>query len=349
MRTNFPVQNRFQLQVNLLFSLAFSLFSTVSYAQANANKSTVGSSPITDTVVWPKKPIHLVVSFTPGGAPDTLARILADSWQKTLGVSVLVENRPGFGGNIGADYVAKSEADGYTLLIGTVGIHAINGVLYEKLSYDPSRDFAPISFLASTPNVLVVNKKLAANNLSELITLAKAEPNQLTFGSSGSGTSLHMSGELLKEMTGIQIRHIPYKGRAQFLPDLVSGRINIAFDNLASALPLIQANEIRAIGVTSVRRSAAAPDIPTIAEQGLPGFEAVSWFALVGPMGLPTVVQNRLSQLTKETLLQPTVQTKLRASGLEPAPNSPVELARFIDQEREKWAVIVKKSGAKAD
>jgi tripartite-type tricarboxylate transporter receptor subunit TctC len=197
--------------------------------------------------------------------------------------------------------------------------------------------------------VLVVNNKLAVSNLSELITLAKAEPNQLTYGSSGSGTSLHMSGELLMEMTGIQIRHIPYKGRAQFLPDLVSGRISLAFDNLASALPLIRANEIRAIGVTSGRRSAAAPDIPSIAEQGLPGFEAVSWFALVGPAGLPAPVQHRLSRLTKETLLQPTVQTKLRASGLEPAPNSPAELARFIEQEREKWAAIVKKSGAKAD
>ena len=298
---------------------------------------------------WPKKPIHIIVSFTPGGAPDTLARILAESWQKTLGVNVLVENRPGFGGNIGADYVAKSDADGYTLLIGTVGIHAINGALYEKLSYDPSRDFVPISFLASTPNVLVVNKKLAVANLSELITLAKAEPNQLTFGSSGSGTSLHMSGELLKEMTGIQIRHIPYKGRAQFLPDLFSGRISMVFDNLASALPLIQAGEIRAIGITSLRRSPAAPDIPTIAEQGLPGFEAVSWFSLVGPVGLPVGVQNRLSQLTKEVLLQPVVLAKLRASGLEPAPNSPAELARFIQLESEKWARIVKKSGAKAD
>ena len=298
---------------------------------------------------WPKKPIHIIVSFTPGGAPDTLARILAESWQKTLGVNVLVENRPGFGGNIGADYVAKSEADGYTLLISTVGIHAINGAVYEKLSYDPSRDFAPISFLASTPNVLVVNKKLDVANLSELITLAKKEPNQLTFGSSGSGTSLHMSGELLKEMTGIQIRHIPYKGRAQFLPDLVSGRISMVFDNLASALPLIQAGEIRAIGITALRRSPAAPEIPTIAEQGLPGFEAVSWFSLVGPVGLPVNVQNRLSQLTKEVLLQPAVLAKLRASGLEPAPNSPAELARFIELESEKWARIVKKSGAKAD
>jgi len=345
------VKKHFQIVASLLLSLVFCLLSTVAFSQANAHKnaSASASSQKSDVMLWPKKPIHLVVSFTPGGAPDSLARILAESWQKTLGVNVLVENRPGFGGNIGADYVAKSDADGYTLLIGTVGIHAINGVLYEKLSYDPVRDFAPISFLASTPNVLVVNKKLGVSNLSELITLAKTEPNQLTFGSSGSGTSLHMSGELIKEMTGIQIRHIPYKGRAQFLPDLVSGRISMAFDNLVSALPLIQAGEIRAIGITSLRRSAAAPDIPTIAEQGLPGFEAVSWFSLVGPAGLPIAIQTRLSRLTKEVLMQPVVQSKLRASGLEPAPNSPTELARFIDQEREKWTGIVKKSGAKAD
>lgn len=345
------MKKHFQIVASLLLSLVFCLLSTVAFSQANAHKnaSASASSQKSDVMLWPKKPIHLVVSFTPGGAPDTLARILAESWQKTLGVNVLVENRPGFGGNIGADFVAKSDADGYTLLIGTVGIHAINGVLYEKLSYDPVRDFAPISFLASTPNVLVVNKKLGVSNLSELITLAKTEPNQLTFGSSGSGTSLHMSGELIKEMTGIQIRHIPYKGRAQFLPDLVSGRISMAFDNLVSALPLIQAGEIRAIGITSLRRSAAAPDIPTIAEQGLPGFEAVSWFSLVGPAGLPIAIQTRLSRLTKEVLMQPVVQSKLRASGLEPAPNSPTELARFIDQEREKWTGIVKKSGAKAD
>lgn len=345
------MKKHFQIVASLLLSLVFCLLSTVAFSQANAHKnaSASASSQKSDVMLWPKKPIHLVVSFTPGGAPDTLARILAESWQKTLGVNVLVENRPGFGGNIGADFVAKSDADGYTLLIGTVGIHAINGVLYEKLSYDPVHDFAPISFLASTPNVLVVNKKLGVSNLSELITLAKTEPNQLTFGSSGSGTSLHMSGELIKEMTGIQIRHIPYKGRAQFLPDLVSGRISMAFDNLVSALPLIQAGEIRAIGITSLRRSAAAPDIPTIAEQGLPGFEAVSWFSLVGPAGLPIAIQTRLSRLTKEVLMQPVVQSKLRASGLEPAPNSPTELARFIDQEREKWTGIVKKSGAKAD
>ena len=184
---------------------------------------------------WPKQPIRIIVTFTPGGAPDILARTLAENWQKTLGVPVLVDYRPGYGGNIGADLVAKSEPDGYTLLIGTVGIHAINGALYEKIPFDPVKDFTPISFLASTPNVLVVSKQLGVKNVHELIELAKAKPNQLTFGSSGIGTSLHMSGELFKEMGGIQIRHIPYKGRAQSLPDLVSGRISMLFDNLSSS------------------------------------------------------------------------------------------------------------------
>ena len=187
---------------------------------------------------WPKQPIRIIVTFTPGGAPDILARVLAEQWQKNLNVPVLVENRPGVGGNIGADFVAKSEPDGYTLLIGTVGIHAINGVLYDKLSFDPIKDFTPISFLASTPNVLIVSKQLGITHLQDLVELAKAKPNQFTFGSSGIGTSLHMSGELFKDMTGVQIRHIPYKGRAQSLPDLVSGRITMLFDNLSSSLPL---------------------------------------------------------------------------------------------------------------
>ena len=227
---------------------------------------------------WPKNPIRIIVTFTPGGAPDILARTLAQSWQKSLGVPVLVENKPGYGGNIGAELVAKSEADGYTLLIGTVGIHAINGALYEKMAFDPIKDFTPISFLASTPNVLIVNKQLGITNLHQLIEYAKANPNQLTYGSSGTGTSLHMSGELLQEMAGIQIRHIPYKGRAQSLPDLVSGRISMLFDNLSSSLPLIQSGDVVALGVTTLKRSPAAPDIPTLAEQGLPGFEATSWF-----------------------------------------------------------------------
>jgi tripartite-type tricarboxylate transporter receptor subunit TctC len=296
---------------------------------------------------WPRETIRLVVSFTPGGAPDTLARILAEDWQKTLGIPIVVENRPGHGGNIGADLVAKSNPDGYTLLIGTVGIHAINGALYEKLSYDPIADFTPISFLASTPNVLIVSKQLGVQSLKDLIALAKAKSNELTFGSSGTGTSIHMSGELFKDLAGVQIRHIPYKGRAQSLPDLVSGRISMLFDNLASALPLIRANEVTALGVTTLKRSPSAPDIPTLAEQGLKGFEAISWFSLMAPAKLPKEIQARLNQLTVQTFSKPEIRLRLMNGGLEPNPGSPEELSRYIQQEATKWRKIVHQSGAK--
>jgi tripartite-type tricarboxylate transporter receptor subunit TctC len=296
---------------------------------------------------WPRETIRLVVSFTPGGAPDTLARILAEDWQKTFGIPILVENRPGHGGNIGADLVAKSNPDGYTLLIGTVGIHAINGALYEKLPYDPIADFTPISFLASTPNVLIVSKQLNVQSLKDLIALAKAKPNELTFGSSGTGTSIHMSGELFKDLAGVQIRHIPYKGRAQSLPDLVSGRISMLFDNLASALPLIKANEVTALGVTTLKRSPSAPDIPTLAEQGLKGFEAISWFSLMAPAKLPKEIQARLNQLTVQTFSKPEIRLRLMNGGLEPNPGSPEELSRYIQQEATKWRKIVHQSGAK--
>ena len=301
------------------------------------------------TNAWPKQAIRIIVTFTPGGAPDILARVLAESWQQSLGVPILVENRPGYGGNIGADMVAKSEPDGYTLLIGTVGIHAINGALYEKMSYDPVKDFTPISFLASTPNVLIVNKQSGITNVHDLIELAKAKPNQLTFGSSGIGTSLHMSGELFKEMAGIQIRHIPYKGRAQSLPDLISGRITMLFDNLSSSLPLIRAGEVQALGVTTLKRSPAAPEIPTLAEQGLPGFEAVSWFSLMAPANLPLATQKRLNQLTRQTLENPEIKNRLLAGGLEPAPGSPKDLSKLIASESRKWNRIVIQSGAKLE
>ncbi|CAM3815902.1 Bug family tripartite tricarboxylate transporter substrate binding protein [Polynucleobacter arcticus] len=309
-------------------------------AQAQTNKS---------NGAWPKQAIRIVVTFTPGGAPDVLARVLAESWQQSLGVPVLVENRPGYGGNIGADLVAKSEPDGYTLLIGTVGIHAINGALYDKLAFHPIHDFTPISFLASTPNVLVVNKKLGVNNLHELIELAKAKPNELTFGSSGVGTSLHMSGELFKEMAGVQIRHIPYKGRAQSLPDLISGRISMLFDNLSSSLPLIKSGEVQALAVTTLKRSPAAPEIPTMAEQGLPGFEATSWFSLMAPANLPPGLQKRLNTLTRQALNQADVKNKLLASGLDPAPGSPQDLSKLIQSETNKWGRVIYRSGAKLE
>ena len=298
---------------------------------------------------WPKQPIRIIVTFTPGGAPDILARVLAEQWQKNLNVPVLVENRPGVGGNIGADFVAKSEPDGYTLLIGTVGIHAINGALYDKLSFDPVKDFTPISFLASTSNVLIVSKQLGITNLQELVELAKAKPNQLTFGSSGIGTSLHMSGELFKDITGVQIRHIPYKGRAQSLPDLVSARITMLFDNLSSSLPLIKGGEVQALGVTSLKRSPAAPEIPTLAEQGLPGFESISSFSLMWPANLPPDIQMRLNQLTRQALNNPEIKARLLAGGLDPAPGSPQELSKLIATESSKWGRVIVKSGAKLE
>ena len=328
-------RNRSGLIQRALIGLSILLGSFAVHAQTNSS--------------WPKETIRIVVSFTPGGAPDTLARVLAEDWQKTLGVPILVDNRPGHGGNIGADLVAKSNPDGYTLLIGTVGIHAINGALYEKLPYDPIADFTPISFLASTPNVLIVNKQLGVQSLKELITLAKSKPNELTFGSSGTGTSIHMSGELFKDLAGVQIRHIPYKGRAQSLPDLVSGRISMLFDNLASAQPLIRANEVIALGVTTLKRSPSAPDIPTLAEQGLRGFEAVSWFSLMAPAKLPKEIQARLNQLTVQTLSKPEIRSRLSNGGLEANPGSPEELSRYIQQEASKWRKIVQQSGARAE
>ena len=328
-------RNRSGLIQRALIGLSILLGSFAVHAQTNSS--------------WPRETIRIVVSFTPGGAPDTLARVLAEDWQKTLGVPILVENRPGHGGNIGADLVAKSNPDGYTLLIGTVGIHAINGALYEKLPYDPIADFTPISFLASTPNVLIVNKQLGVQSLKELIALAKSKPNELTFGSSGTGTSIHMSGELFKDLAGVQIRHIPYKGRAQSLPDLVSGRISMLFDNLASAQPLIRANEVIALGVTTLKRSPSAPDIPTLAEQGLRGFEAVSWFSLMAPAKLPKEIQARLNQLTIQTLSKPEIRSRLSNGGLDPNPGSPEELSRYIQQEASKWRKIVQQSGARAE
>jgi len=330
------------------FTVAKCFFATVLMMGLLLGQEANAQSP-SNTPTWPKQAIRIIVTFTPGGAPDILARVLAQSWQESLGVPVLVENRPGYGGNIGAEVVAKSDPDGYTLLIGTVGIHAINGALYDKMSYDPIKDFTPISFLASTPNVLIVNKHLGVNNVHDLIELAKAKPNQLTFGSSGIGTSLHMSGELFKEIAGVQMRHIPYKGRAQSLPDLLSGRISMLFDNLSSSLPLIKAGEVQALGVTTLKRSPAAPDIPTLAEQGLHGFEATSWFSLMAPANLPSSIQKRLNALTRQTLNHPQVRNRLLEGGLEPAPGSPQDLAKLIQAETNKWSRIVHQSGAKVE
>ncbi len=297
--------------------------------------------------VWPSKPVKIVVTFPPGGAPDTLARILADKWGQTLGQTFTVDNKPGAGGNIGADYVAKSAGDGTTLLISTVGTHAINPALYAKMPYDNIKDFTSVSFLAATPNLLVVNKDVPAKNVKELIVLAGKTP--LTFGSSGSGTSIHLSGELFNTLAGVKMQHIPYKGRAQAVPDLLGGRITMIFDNMPSALPLVKSGDVRAIAVTSASRSPAAPNIPTLAESGLPGFEATSWFALMAPAGVPKDVLAKINAETARVMNLPDVREKLTALGLDVAPGSPEALAQHIQIETAKWAKVVKESGAKLD
>jgi len=306
----------------------------------------IGTEAVAQGTAWPTKPIRIVVTFPPGGAPDTLARVLADKWA-ALGQPVTVDNKPGAGGNIGADIVAKSAPDGATLVLGTVGTHAINASLYDKMPYNNLRDFTPVSFLASTPNLLVVNKSVPANNVKELVELAKKTP--LTFGSSGSGTSIHLSGELFNTLAGVKMQHIPYKGRAQAIPDLLGGRITMIFDNMPSALPLVRSGELKAIGVTSAQRSAAAPNIPTLAESGLPGFEATSWFALLGPAGMPRDVLMRINQETAKVLAMPDVKEKLATLGLDPNPGTPEALMALMQTETTKWAKVVQESGAKPD
>jgi tripartite-type tricarboxylate transporter receptor subunit TctC len=297
---------------------------------------------------YPDKPIHITVTFTPGGAPDILARLLAEKMNAAWGVSVLVDNRPGAGGNTGSDFVAKAAPDGYNVVVGTVGTHSINGSLYARMPYDMVKDFAPITLLATTPNMLVVHNGVKAQNLKEFIALGKKE-GKMSFASSGSGTSIHVSGELFKSMTGIDMEHIPYKGRATAIPDVLGGRVTMMFDNMPSSLPLVREGKLRALGVTSAKRSAAAPEIPTIAEQGLPGFDAVSWFALFAPAGTPKPVVDKLQREVSRILKLPDVAKRLAELGLDADGGTPEDLAAYQRSEIVKWAKVVKDSGAKAE
>lgn len=295
---------------------------------------------------WPTRPVKLVVTFPPGGAPDILARIFSEKAQ--LGQSVVVENKPGAGGNIGAESVAKSAPDGYTLVMATVGTHAINGALYAKMPYDMVKDFTPVSLLASTPNLLVVNNNLPVKNIPELIAFMKANPDKLSFGSPGVGTSVHVSGELFKSMTGTRMTHVPYKGRQFAIPDLVGGNIQLMFDNMPSAIPLAREGKIRALAVTSAKRSPAAPEIPTVAET-LPGFEASSWFAVFAPAGTPKPVVDRLGAEIQRVYRLPEVLERMKTLGLEAVLSTPEQLASYQASEIVKWGKVVRDSGAKAE
>ncbi|MES2949560.1 MAG: tripartite tricarboxylate transporter substrate binding protein [Pseudomonadota bacterium] len=306
------------------------------------------------TAVWPNKPVKIVVPFAPGGTTDLLARAIAPELSKALGQQFVVENKPGAGGNLGAEAVAKSTPDGYTLLMGTVGTHGINRALYPKLPYDPFKDFAPITLVASVPNVMVVNADLARtnniNSVKDFIKLAQSKPGKLNMASSGNGTSIHLAGELFKSQTGIFMTHIPYRGSGPALLDMVGGQVDVMFDNLPSAMQLIKSGKLKALAVTSATRSAALPDAPTIDEAaGLKGFEATSWFGLLAPAGTPPEIVNRLQQEVARALSTPAISEKMLAQGAIPSGNTPTQFAALIDSEHKKWAQVVKVSGARVD
>jgi tripartite-type tricarboxylate transporter receptor subunit TctC len=305
---------------------------------------------------WPAKPVKIVVPFAPGGTTDILARAIAPELSKAFGQSFIVENRAGAGGNVGADAVAKSAPDGYTLLMGTVGTHGINKALYPTLPYHPVKDFAPITLVAGVPNVMVMNAEKAAklkiNSVPDFIQYAKSNPGKLNMASSGNGTSIHLAGELFKSMTGTYLVHFPYRGSSPALLDLIGGSMDVMFDNLPSALPHIKSGKLKALAVTSGQRSGALPDAPTVEAAGgaaLKGFEASSWFGLLAPAGTPVDVVNRVQQEVAKSFTKPEIKEKLLAQGAIPGGNTPAEFATFIDAEISKWAQVVKASGAKVD
>jgi tripartite-type tricarboxylate transporter receptor subunit TctC len=303
---------------------------------------------------WPTKPVRIVVPFAPGGTTDILAREIAPALSKAFGQQFIIDNKAGAGGNLGADIVAKAAPDGYTLLMGTVGTQAINKSLYNKMPFDPQKDFAPISLVAGVPNVMVMSTEKAAqkgiHNVLDFIKYAKAHPGQLSMASSGNGTSIHLAGELFKAQTGIFMTHIPYRGSGPALLDLVGGNVDVMFDNLPSAMPQIKGGKLKAFAVTSLQRSAALPDVPTIEEAGkLKGFEATSWFGLLAPAGTPPDIINRIQQEVAKAVATAAVKEKLLGQGAIGSGNTPQEFAHLIDTEIRKWAAVVKASGAKVD
>jgi tripartite-type tricarboxylate transporter receptor subunit TctC len=299
---------------------------------------------------WPSKPVHLIVPYASGGPVDLSARLIAPKLQQALGQPVIVENKPGAGGNIGADFVAKSAPDGYTLVMGAIATHAINPALYPKLPYDPVRDFRHVALLVQVPNVLVVNNDLPARSVAELIALAKREPGRLDFASGSTGSTGHLAGELFKQMTGTYMVHIPYKGSAPAVADLFAGRVQLMFDNLASALPNIQAGKVRALAVTTLKRSSFLPELPTLDESGLKGFDMTTWWGLMAPAQTPLPVIERLAAEATKALQSPDLVDRWRAMGSEiPAVRTPAAFTAFVERERQLYADLVKRSGATVD
>jgi tripartite-type tricarboxylate transporter receptor subunit TctC len=299
---------------------------------------------------YPSRVVKMIVPFPAGGTTDIFARHIGDRLAKAFGHNFVIDNRGGAGGNIGSDAVAKADPDGYTLLVGTVGTHAINSSLYARMTFDPVRDFAPVAFLAGVPNILVVNpKNVKATTVQDFIAEAKASPKKLSFASSGNGTSIHLSGEMFKQMTGVELVHVPYRGSAPAVNDLIAGQVDLMFDNLPSSIEQVRGGNLRAIAVTSAKRSAALPDVPTIAESGLPGFDASSWFAIFAPAKTPPEIVAKLNAEVLKALADPELQKRFADIGGEIRPYKPDELGAFVKAEIEKWAKVVKTSGAKIE
>ena len=311
----------------------------------------VGSAAATTAMAqaYPTKPVKLVVPFPPGGSLDITGRLLAQKLTEVWGQPVVVENKPGAGGNIGADLVAKSPSDGYTILLGALSTHAVNPNLYAKMPYDAVKDFAPITLIAITPNVLVVNAASPVNNVREFIAYAKANPGKLAFGSGSNGSAGHLAGELFKVETGSDAVHVPFKGGAPATQALLAGDTQFMFDNLANAMAQVKAGKLKALAVTTAQRSPLVPELPTMAEAGLPGFDISTWYGLFAPAGTPTAIVAKWNADVTRILNSPDVRAKLVADGAEPSPNTPEQFAQMIARELSKYARIVKASGAKVD
>jgi tripartite-type tricarboxylate transporter receptor subunit TctC len=301
--------------------------------------------------LYPSKPVRIVVSFSAGGPTDTVARIMGARMAELLGQQFLIENKAGAGGNIGADLVAKAPPDGYTLLMATVSTHAINPGLYKKMPYDPVRDFAPIGQVGVTPTLLGVNPAIPATDVKSLVALVKANPGKYTYGSSGLGSILHLCGEQFKASAGgLNIVHVPYRGSAPMMGDLIAGQISMAFDATPTALPQAQSGAIRAIGAGMAARMRALPDLRTLQEQGLKGFECYTWNAILAPANTPPPIVAQLNEAMNKALADPAVFARLQEAGIDPTPGStPQQLAEFIKAELAKWAPIIKASGAEVN
>ena len=306
-------------------------------------------SPSAFGQTYPSKPVRIICPFPPGGAVDIASRAIADALTKTTGQSFIVENKPGAGGNLGGEIAAKSPPDGYTLFMTTSGIQAINPALYTKMNYDPNKDFVPVVALVSLDNVLVVNPAVKVTSVKELIDAAKAQPGMISAASSGSGTSIHMSLEMFKHLTGTDLLHIPYKGSAPAVADLLGGQVMIMFDNIPSSLPHIKAGKLRAIATTGAKRSSTLPDLPTIAEAGVPGYESGVWFGLVAPAGTPKDAIAKLNAEALKAVKLPDYQKRMTDLGYEIIAGSPEQMAERIKAEIARWGPVVKASGAKAE